>query len=144
VTFLLDVNVLVALVDSAHVSHDAAHDWFGREGRKDWATCPITENGLVRILANPKYPNALPTAADAVALLVQLVSLPGHVFWTADVTLRDANRFVAPRMLTAGQITDSYLLALAVSRGAKLATLDRRLSPVAVHKGAQGLHLIGA
>ena len=143
-TFLLDVNVLVALVDSSHVSHDAAHDWFGREGRKDWSTCPITENGFVRVLANPKYPNTLPTAADAIALLAQLVRVGGHVFWTADVTLRDANRFAAAKMLTVGQIADSYLLALAISRGGKLATLDRRISPIAVYKGAQGLHLIGA
>jgi uncharacterized protein len=143
VTFLLDVNVLVALVDSAHVSHDAAHDWFAREGRRDWATCPITENGLVRVIAHPKYPNAVSTAADAIALLTQLVSLPGHVFWTADVALRDANRFRAPNLLTSGQVTDSYLLALAVSRGGKLATLDRRLSAVAVHRGAESLYLIG-
>jgi uncharacterized protein len=142
-TYLLDVNVLVALVDSAHVGHDAAHDWFAREGRQDWSTCPTTENGLVRVIANPKYPNALPTAADAIALLVQLVSLPGYVFWSDDITLRDANRFNTTRMLTVGQVADTYLLALAASRGGKLATLDRRLSPVAVQKGAQSLHLIG-
>jgi len=79
VRFLLDVNVLIALIDSSHVSHELAHDWFAREGRSCWATCPITENGLVRIIANPKYPNALSTAADAMALLAQLASLPGHV-----------------------------------------------------------------
>ena len=143
-TFLLDVNVLIALIDSSHVSHRLAHDWFVREQRRSWATCPITENGLVRIIANPKYPNALPTAADAMALLAQLVSVAGHVFWPDDISLRDADRFSAARMLIAGQVTDSYLLALAVSKGGRLATLDRRLSGVAVNKGARSLHLIGA
>jgi uncharacterized protein len=141
--YLLDVNVLVALVDSAHVSHDAAHEWFAREGRRDWATCPTTENGFVRVVANPKYPNALPTAADAIGLLAQLSRVPGHAFWTDDVTLRDAKRFSISKLLTTGQITDSYLLALAASRGGRLATLDRRLSAVAVHEGAKSLHLIG-
>jgi len=143
-TFLLDVNVLIALVDSSHVSHDATHEWFAREGRSHWATCPITENGLVRIIAHPKYPNALPTAADAIALLAQLASIAGHVFWPDDISLRDADRFSAAKMLTPGQVTDSYLLALAVSKGGKLATLDRRLSAVAVNEGARGLHLIAA
>ena len=126
------------------MSHDAAHDWFDREGRLDWATCPISRNGLVRIIANPKYPNALPTAADAMALLAEPVTLTGHVFWPDDISLRDPGLFIASRMLTAGQLTDSCLLALAVSKRGRLATLDRRLSAVAVHDGAKSLHLIGA
>ncbi|MBV9287643.1 MAG: VapC toxin family PIN domain ribonuclease [Hyphomicrobiales bacterium] len=120
-TFLLDVNVLIALVDASHVSHDAAHAWFAREGRRNWATCPITENGLIRIIANPKYPNALATPADAVALLEQLASLPGHVFWPDDVSLRDAAFFNLGKIMTVGQITDSYLLALAAAKGGRLA-----------------------
>jgi uncharacterized protein len=75
VTFLLDVNVLIALVDSPHVNHDAAHNWFA--ARLRGATCPIMENSLVRIIANPKYPNALSTTADAMAPLAQLARLPG-------------------------------------------------------------------
>lgn len=142
-TFLVDVNVLIALVDSLHVSHDAAHDWFGREGRLDWATCPTTENGLVRIISHPSYPNALGTPAEAVALLAQLARLPGHVFWPDDISLRDATRFAPARLLTTGQITDSYLLALAASKAGMLATLDRRLSTLAVEDGAKSLRLIG-
>lgn len=143
-TFLLDVNVLIALVDASHVGHEAAHDWFAREGRFRWATCPITENGLVRILGNPKYPNALATPAEAIALAAQLASLPEHVFWPDDISLRDAARFTPAKILTIGQITDSYLLALAASKGGMLATLDRRLSTLAVKDGAKSLRLIGA
>ena len=143
-TFLLDVNVLIALVDASHVSHDAAHDWFAREGHVRWATCPITENGLVRIVSNPKYPNNLATPAEAMALLVQLASLPGHVFWPDDISVRDAALFTPAKMLTTGQITDSYLLALAASKGGRLATRDRRLSTLAVQDGAKCLRFIGA
>jgi uncharacterized protein len=57
VTFLLDVNVLIALIDPTHVSHGDAHRWFTREGSASWATCPITGNGVLRIVGNPRYPN---------------------------------------------------------------------------------------
>ena len=116
-TFLLDVNVLIALLDASHVGHDAAHTWFAREGRRNWATCPITESGLVRIIANPKYPNALATPADALALLERLVGLPGHVFWPDDISLRDAAFFDPGKIMTVGQVTDSYLQALAAAKG---------------------------
>ena len=66
-TFLLDVNVLIALIDPAHVQHDAAHDWFGRLGHLAWATCPLTENGLLRIVGNPRYPNSPGTPAAVAA-----------------------------------------------------------------------------
>ena len=143
-TFLLDVNLLTALVDASHVSHDAAHAWFAREGRRKWATCPITENGLVRIIANPKYPNALATPADALALLGRLVGLPGHVFWPDDISLVETAMFDPAKILTVGQITDSYLLALAAAKGGKLATLDRRLSVLTVNEGGRSLLLVRA
>jgi uncharacterized protein len=142
VTFLLDVNVLIALLDGSHVSHEAAHIWFARDGAKHWATCPITENGLVRIVGNPKYPNATGTAGEALALLEEFTSLPGHEFWPDDITLRDAARFDPAKILTSAQVTDSYLLALATRNGGKLATLDRRLSAQSVHGGATNLHVI--
>jgi hypothetical protein len=144
VTFLLDVNVLIALVDASHVSHDVAHDWFAREGHQSWATCPITENGLVRIISNPKYANALGSPAEAIELFARMADLPGHVFWPDDISLRDAERFERAKISTVGQITDSYLLALAVAKGGALATLDRRLSALAVKDGAASLRLIGA
>jgi len=128
VTFLLDVNVLIALIDASHVSHESAHVWYAAEGRRKWATCPITENGLVRIIASPKYPNAVATPADALALLGRLVGLPGHVFWP-DVSLRDGALFDPDRLAAVGHVTDGYLLALAVAHDGRLATLDRGASP---------------
>jgi predicted nucleic acid-binding protein len=77
VTFLLDVNVLIALTDPAHVAHDDAHVWFADRGRHAWATCPITENGVLRILGNPKYPNSPGSPAQVAGIVKSLRALPG-------------------------------------------------------------------
>jgi len=141
-TFLLDVNVLIALVDPAHALHDAAHAWFGQQGRVSWATCPVTENGLLRIVGNPRYPNSPGSPAAALPALASMTGLPGHVFWPDDVSLMDPALLDADRLLGHGQITDSYLLALAVAHGGQLASFDRRLVPDAVRGGRQALVLI--
>ena len=140
-TYLLDVNVLIALVDPAHVQHDAAHGWFHKEGQASWATCPITENGLVRIVGHPRYPHSpgIPAAAQALA---GLRGLPGHFFWSDDISLMCRDHFNLDRLLTHGQVTDSYLLALARHHQAALATFDRRLVVDAVPNGAATLHQI--
>lgn len=140
-TFLLDVNVLIALIDPAHVQHDAAHEWFAAH-QQSWATCPLTENGLLRIVGHVRYPNS-PGSPSAVApLLAGLRALPGHVFWPDDISLLDAERFNLSRLLTSGQVTDSYLLALACAHGGQLASFDRRLVTAAVRGGSESLHLI--
>ncbi len=131
-TFLLDVNVLIALIDPAHVAHDAAHDWFAAEGAAHWATCPLTEHGVLRIVGNPRYPTTPGSPAAVVPILKGLCAHPGHVFWPDDLRLIAADHVDAGRLLAAGQVTDTCLLALAVSRGGRLATLDRRLSTAAV------------
>lgn len=141
-TFLLDVNVLIALIDPAHVAHDAAHAWFETTGRDDWATCPMTENGVLRIVGHPRYPNT-PGSPAAVAIIVaRLRELPGHRFWADDLSLVGSAQVDLTRILTSGQVTDTYLLALAQANGGKLATFDRRLSVAAVKSGKAALHLI--
>lgn len=142
-TFLLDVNVLVALIDPAHVQHDAAHDWFAKHGKKAWATCPLTENGVIRIVGNARYPNSPGTPAAVAQLMTGLCALPGHAFWPDDISLLDTKKLDAMRILNSAQVTDSYLLALACTHGGKLATFDRRLVTDAVRGGVKGLHLIG-
>lgn len=143
-TFLLDTNVLIALIDPSHIDHDAAHLWFKREGRASWATCPMTENGVLRIVGNPKYPNSPGSPALVADILERLRNLAGHVFWHDDVSALDAQYVNTSELLTPNQVTDTYLLALAASRGGILATLDRRLSPKAVNNGKESLHLIPA
>jgi hypothetical protein len=140
--FLLDVNVLIALLDPAHVHHGDAHDWFSTKGRKAWATCPLTENSVLRILGDHRYPNSPGNPAAVARLLAEFFSLPGHVFWPDDITILDRQKFDPSRLLTSHQVTDSYLLALAHAHRGQLATLDRRLIPDAVKSGPESLHLI--
>jgi toxin-antitoxin system PIN domain toxin len=144
VTFLLDVNVLIALIDPGHVSHDAAHAWFEKTGHSDWATCPLTENGVIRIIGHPKYPNTPGSPAAVATTVSKLHSLPGHTFWPDNISLVGSDDVDAARILTSAQVTDSYLLALAKLRGGQLATFDRRLSTAAVKGGKSALHQIGS
>ncbi len=141
-TYLLDVNVLIALIDPAHVGHDAAHRWFDAEGRASWATCPLTENGVIRIVGHPKYPNTPGSTASVATIVTQLRALSGHIFWADDISLVGAEHVDPDQVLTSAQVTDTYLLALAVAHGGKLATFDRRLSVKAVKGGKNALHVI--
>jgi toxin-antitoxin system PIN domain toxin len=143
VTFLLDVNVLIALIDPAHISHDSAHHWFESVGKASWATCPITENGVIRIVGHASYPNTPGSTADVAAIMAKMCGLPGHMFWPDSLSLTDAVHVDASQVLTSGQVTDTYLLALARANGGKLATFDRRLSIKAVKGGEETLHVIG-
>lgn len=140
-TWLLDVNVLLALLDPVHVQHEAAHAWFAT-ARASWASCNLTENGALRIMSHPRYGNAVASAAVAAELLAGLCGQPGHVFWPADLSLLDSPLINRTRLLSSDQVTDTYLLALAVQHGGRLATFDRRLVTGAVKGGAAALHLI--
>jgi toxin-antitoxin system PIN domain toxin len=140
--FLLDVNVLIALIDPAHVQHDRAHQWFAGSGKQAWATCPITENGVLRIVGHARYPNSPGTPAAVAEVMRGLRALPGHEFWSDDVTLFDRKRIHTERLLDSAQVTDSYLLALASAHAGKLATFDRRLMIDAVVHGSKALHVI--
>lgn len=140
--FLLDVNVLIALIDPGHVAHDAAHDWFRQEGKHGWATCPLTENGVVRIVGNPRYPNSPGSPAAAAEILNVMRTLNGHAFWPDEISLFDSAEVDPARILTPAQVTDTYLLALARSKNGLLATFDRKLSSAAVRNGRTALHIV--
>lgn len=140
--FLLDVNVLIALIDSTHVQHDRAHDWFGRQGKRGWATCPLTENGVLRIVGSNRYPNSPGTPAAVAEILEVLRSLGGHEFWPDDITLLDPKRVDSDRLLDSAQVTDTYLLALAAAHRGHLATFDRHLVSAAVVGGSKALFVI--
>jgi toxin-antitoxin system PIN domain toxin len=140
--FLLDVNVLIALIDPGHMLHDRAHEWFGSSGKHAWATCPITENGALRIVGHSRYLHSRRTPAAVAEIMIGLRAHPGHDFWPDDITLFDSQRVAHARLLDSEQVSDSYLLALAVAHNGKLATFDRRLVVDAVIGGRQALHLI--
>ena len=141
-TYLLDVNVLIALIDPQHVASEAAHEWFERIGRKSWATCPITENGVIRILGNVRYSASPGTPAAIADFLREFRKLPGHEFWKDDISIVEHPDTDTSRLLTWRQVTDTYLLALASSKKGQLATFDRRLIADAVRGGTSALHLI--
>ena len=139
-TYLLDVNLLLALADPMHLHHDAAHQWFKTVGRQSWATCPTTENGFLRIASNPKYPNRPGDVATVLAILRQFCALDGHTFWGDSPSIRDILQVEA--VLTHNHVTDIYLLGLAVHNNGKLATLDQRISTSAVKDGDVALETI--
>ena len=141
-TFLLDVNLLIALIDPAHEFHLDVHNWLFDNGPRLWATCPMTENSVPRIVGHPSYRNTPGGPSHVAEALSDLCSLPGHQFWPDDISILDRQRFNMARLLKSSQVTDSYLLALAIAHGGQLATLDRRLITDAVQNGAGGPHLI--
>ena len=140
-TFLLDVNVLIALIDPAHVQHEPAHEWFARVGSQSFATCPITENGLLRIVGHPKYPNSPGAPGLAASLLAALRALPGHTFWADTISVADQQFVNTSRLSNHAQVTDSYLLALARAHNGRLASMDRKLRVDAVADGRKALEL---
>lgn len=136
---LLDVNVLLALLDSDHVDHRRARDWLDGEIAAGWASCAITENGFVRIISQPRYPSPVPPS-KAIELLGRARGGRHHVFWTCDVSVLDTNVVDATRIHGPRQVTDAYLLALAVTREGRFVTFDRSLSLASV-PGATEDHL---
>jgi hypothetical protein len=136
---LLDINVVIALLDQGHVLHRAATDWLAREQEHGWATCPITQNGVVRIMAQPAYPNCQPAAVVA-SRLAEACRHPSHAFWPEPISLLQEGLIDWQRLLGPRQITDAYLLALAVCHGGRLATFDQRIS-VEVVPGARAADL---
>ncbi len=138
--YLLDVNVLLAMSDPMHIHHEAAHRWFAARGERAWATCPLTENGFVRIASHPNYPNRPGEVPVVLGILRQFCTVPDHEFWPEDVSIRT---LLKPEALVShSQITDIFLLGLAVHKGGKLATLDQRITTGAVAGGAAALELI--
>jgi toxin-antitoxin system PIN domain toxin len=133
---LLDVNVLIALLDSDHASHDSAIDWFAKQAREGWASCPITQNGCIRIMSNPGYPNPLPVQA-VVQRLAGACRENVHEFWPDDVSLLDSRIVDPSRIHGPRQLTDIYLLSLAVKHQGKLVTFDAGIPLAAVRKAAQ-------
>jgi uncharacterized protein len=131
---LLDVNVLVALFDAAHVHHEAAHDWFADNRTNGWATCAITENGFLRVLTNPQ--SGVTERAPVILESLRTFCASGHhVFWPDDLSLRDD---VFDLSIAQGhrQLTDIYLLGLAAKMGGVLATFDRSI-PLKAVRGAR-------
>ena len=136
---LLDVNVLIALLDADHAVHQRATAWFATHARAGWASCPLTQNGCVRIMSSPGYPNSLPAVA-VIDRLRDATTTRFHEFWPDEVSLLDPEISDPSRIHGPRQVTDLYLLALAVRHGGRLATFDTAIAISAI-KGAGRRHL---
>lgn len=137
---LLDVNLLVALFDPDHVHHELAHDWFADHASGGWATCPVTENGFVRVIGNPAYGTPGVRASELVRRLAEFCRSRDHVFWPDAISLRDASRFKPGAIGGHRHVTDVYLLGLATTMKGRLVTFDRSI-PLTAVAGAKGSNL---
>ncbi len=137
---LLDVNVLIALLDAGHIHHAAATQWLSEHLDAGWASCPLTQNGCIRILSQTAYPNRAP-AAEVAARLAEATLNPAHHFWPDAVSLLTPGLLEWSNLLTGRHITDAYLLALAVKNSGRFVTLDQGI-PLSAVQGAQARHLV--
>ena len=137
---LLDVNVLIALHDRDHVHHERASEWFAAHAKKGWASCPLTQNGCLRIMSQPAYPSPQ-SLASLLDMLRQSTSTSFHEFWSDDVSILDVKRFNQAHMHSHRQITDLYLLGLAVKNRGRMVSFDIRI-PLTAVLGATPAHLV--
>jgi toxin-antitoxin system PIN domain toxin len=137
---LLDVNVLIALLDSDHSLHVRATDWFREAAPEGWASCPITQNGCIRIMSHPGYPNAFPIRS-VVQRLAAAARTEYHEFWPDDASILDSSLIDASRIHGPRQLTDVYLVALAVQHEARFVTFDTGI-PLAAAIRAKTQHLV--
>lgn len=135
---LLDVNILIALGDANHAHRNKALRFFQNTAtREGWATCPLTENAFLRILGSHAYPGGPASTTAARLILASILRAPGHQFWPDDLSPADSSVF--PTLPTSKNLTDCYLLALAVKHGAHLVTLDRGIDGSLISGGEAAL-----
>jgi toxin-antitoxin system PIN domain toxin len=132
---LLDVNVLIALFDPDHVHHEIAHDWFADHRELGWATCPLTENGFLRAASVLPRSRELVTVPALAESFRRFRSSGHHEFWPDDLSILEERLFNPEQIRGHQQVTDVYLLGLAVKHQGVLATFDQKI-PVAAVKGA--------
>jgi toxin-antitoxin system PIN domain toxin len=136
--FLLDVNVLIALMWPAHDGHMQAQAWFSRKSRERWATCPFTQAAFVRIITNPAFSRDAVSPQEAVKLLGANLNHSSHFFWPDEISFVQATQPFARRLAAHQQVTDAYLLGLAMHKRGKLATMDRAVLALLPEKSSPG------
>jgi hypothetical protein len=139
---LLDINVLIALVDPWHVFHRLSTEWMESNSIKKWATCPLTENGFLRIFGHPGYKNGPGSPAAALPFLNQMYAAPGHEFWPLDLSFATGKTFRTLDGAGPAQLTDLYLLGLATERQGRFSTFDTGVQTSAIVNGDKHLEVI--
>lgn len=139
--WLLDVNALIALIDVDHVHNEVMQRWFVQNASQGWSTCSLTENGVIRVLAQPAYRGGARTIPGIVDVLRRLKDTQKNQyhFWNHDVSLCDDSLFQLEYLSSSRHLTDLYLLGLAASHRAKLVSFDRSLPWQAIRGGTTDL-----
>jgi toxin-antitoxin system PIN domain toxin len=135
--YLLDTNLLIALHWPSHERHDLALKWFARHRAKGWATCPFTQAGFVRIVSNPAFSRDAVHPREANHILSANTAAKDHTFWPDDLPFAETVGFAGVRLMGHQQVTDAYLLGLAIRRGGVLATLDQRITALTEPKSPE-------
>ena len=135
--YLLDTNVLIALLWPSHAEHEVAARWFRRHRSAGWASCPLTQSGFVRIVSNPAFSRDAVTPHEASALLAANTAADDHLFWPDDQPFADAAAFAGMRLVGHQQVTDAYLLGMAIRRGGVLVTLDKGIAALTASKSPE-------
>lgn len=139
---LLDVSVLIASIDEGHVSYKGVHAWLHEARRRSWATCPLTQAGFVRIISNRRFHPHPVSLAESLKLLSDITQRPGHHFWPMDISFREAVQPFRERLFGHQQVTDAYLLGLAINNKGRLVTLDSGIEALAGREFAQYVTLL--
>lgn len=134
---LLDTNLLIALLWPSHERHEPAVKWFARHRGKGWATCPFTQAGFVRIVSNPAFSRDAVQPREAIHVLSANTAAKDHTFWPDELPFAETVAFTGVRLMGHQQVTDAYLLGLAIRRGGVLATLDERIAALTEAKSAE-------
>jgi toxin-antitoxin system PIN domain toxin len=137
---LLDVNVLIALHDREHVHHERAALWLEAHIAQGWASTPLTQNGLLRIMGQSGYSSPQPLAV-LTGMLHSATNTRFHTFWSDDISILDTALFLHGHMHSPRQLTDVYLLALAVRHQGRFVTFDQRI-PLSAVVGAAPENLV--
>lgn len=138
---LLDVNILIALLDADHTFHRRSLAWFAANQKDGWASCPLTENALVRITANPNYSGfGQYSITDSIEQLREFIKKTDHRFWIDEISILDDSLFASDKIHGPRQLTDLYLLALATKNHGRLVTFDQGI-PLSAVPGAKAENL---
>jgi len=131
---LPDVNVLLALLNPSHPHYPVAKQWLDNEGQFDWATCPLTENGFLRLYTQSLQKSQTGEFEDALFLLDTLKQTykTTHHFWDDSISFSDPTLFLPSKIAGHKQITDVYLLGLCQGNGGTLVTLDQGITTDAI------------
>jgi uncharacterized protein len=142
--YLLDLNTLIALAEPDHEFHKPAARWFQAEGKENWGVCPLTEAGFIRITAHPKYRPATRTVQQAAAILASFAEHPGYRYWPMVDSWATLTAPFSARIFGHQQVTDAYLLGLAIKEHGVLVTFDSGFNLLAGSEYGKNLRVLSA